>query len=296
MAGAKRRTGPKKAAGPGKGGSASAATGQGVRGKPTDRPAKKASSAAAPRGRPPRLAHLLPGTDRNKRRTRGLAAIQDGAAILERTHPPAMVPGFDTAVAGEKLADLLCLPNPEWLPQILTVTGPSAEVAAFRAAAAGSGAIAWQRDHGRLEEDWVHALLALPPAERGISVHGARVVAGQMRELIETYEVRASDYARRRCCPLDLNALVPIPEKMLRLGPDDPAVLAWLWECWGTTWMLRDVEIAPIGRAEIMIPDGNDAVRYRFWSADWTPWRALATVPARWPGLTLHVKMLGIAE
>jgi hypothetical protein len=169
-------------------------------------------------------------------------------------------------------------------------------VAAFRAAAAGSGAIAWQRDHGRLEEDWVHALLALPPAERGISVHGARVVAGQMRELIETYEVRASDYARRRCCPLDLNALVPIPEKMLRLGPDDPAVLAWLWECWGTTWMLRDVESVPIGRAEIMIPDGDDAVRYRFWSADWTPWRALATVRARWPGLTLHVKMLGIAE
>jgi hypothetical protein len=154
-----------------------------------------------------------------------------------------MVPGFDTAVAGEKPADLLCLPNPEWLPQILTVTGPSADVAAFRAAAAGSGAIAWQRDYEQLEEDWVHALLAPPPAERGISVHGARVVAAQMRELIETYEVRASDYARRRC-----------------------------------------------------FPDGDDAVRYRFWSADWTPWRALATVRARWPGLTLHVKMLGIAE
>jgi hypothetical protein len=54
-------------------------------------------------------------------------------------------------------------------------------VAAFRAATAGSGAIAWQRDYEQLEEDWVHALLAPPPAERGISVHGARVVAGQMR-------------------------------------------------------------------------------------------------------------------
>jgi hypothetical protein len=232
MAGAKKRTGPKKAAGPGKGGNASAATGEGVRGKPADRRAKKAPSEAAPRGRPPRLAHLLPGTDRNKRRTRGLAAIQDGAAIRERTQHPAMVPDPATASAREKPADMLCLPNPEWLPQILTLTGPSAEVAAFRAAASGSGAIAWQRDHGRLEEDWVHALLAPPPAERGISVHGARIVAGQMRELIEIHDVRASDDARRRCCPLDLNALVPIPDKMLRLGPDDPAVLVWLWENW----------------------------------------------------------------
>jgi hypothetical protein len=295
MAGAKGRTRPTKAAGPGKGGSASAATGEGVRGKPTDLRVKKAPSKAPPCGRPPRLAHLLPGSDRNRRRARGLAAIQDGAAIRERTHPPAMVPDVVTAAAREKPADLLCLPNPEWLPQILTVTGPSAEVAAFRAAASGSGAIAWQRDYERLEEDWVHVLLAPLPAERGISVRGARVVAGQMRELIETYEARASDDAHRRCC-LDLNALVPIPEKMLRLGPDDPAVLAWLWENWGTTWMLRDVEIAPIARAEILIPDGDDTVRYRFWSADWTPWRALATVRERWPGLMLHVKMLGIAE
>jgi hypothetical protein len=99
---------------------------------------KKAPSDAPPRGRPPRLAHLLPGTDRNKRRKLGRAAIQDGAAIRERTHPVTMVPDVATAAAGEKPADLLCLPNPEWLPQILTGTGPSAEVAAFRVAAAGS--------------------------------------------------------------------------------------------------------------------------------------------------------------
>jgi hypothetical protein len=211
-------------------------------------------------------------------------------------HPAPPPPGRSGNAASETPPEILCLPNPEWLPQILTVAGPSAEVAAFRAAASGSGAVAWQRDHGRLEEDWVHALLAPPPAERGISVQGARIVAGEMRALIETYEARASDHAHRRCCPLDLNALVPIPDKMLRLGPDDPAVLAWLWENWGTTWMLRDVEIMPIARAEVPIPEGHDAVRYRFWSADWTPWRALATVRARWPGLTLHVKMLGIAE
>jgi hypothetical protein len=59
------------------------------------------------------------------------------------------------------------------------VTGPSAEVAAFRAAASGPGAVAWRRDYQRLEEDWVHELLPPLPADRGISVQGARVVGGR---------------------------------------------------------------------------------------------------------------------
>jgi hypothetical protein len=44
----------------------------------------------------------------------------------------------------------------------------------------------------------------------------------------EILEIRATDRARDENCPLDLNALVPVPDKLLRLGPEDPAVLAWL--------------------------------------------------------------------
>jgi hypothetical protein len=32
---------------------------------------------------------------------------------------------------------------------------------------------------------------------------------------------------------------------VLRLGPDDPAAIAWLWQSWGTTWALRGVEERP---------------------------------------------------
>jgi hypothetical protein len=83
---------------------------------------------------------------------------------------------------------------------------------------------------------------------------------------------------------------------LLTRGPEDPAVLAWLWENWGTTWMLRDMAIEPVGRAAVLLPEGHAAVSYRFWSADWTPWRALAAVRRRWPLLALTVSVRGIAE
>ncbi len=274
---------------------ASTRVGTGVRAKHPNRPGKKPSKPkAAVRGRPPRLAHLVPGSDRNKRRARG--AILGESLVLGPAQPGTGMSSPAGGSAGENRKEILCLPNPEWLPHVLTVTGPSEPLTAFRKAASGPGTIAWQRDYARLEEDWVYTLLAPPPAERGISVHGARIVASQMRALIETLEIRAADRARDENCPLDLNALVPVPDKLLRLGPEDPAVLAWLWENWGTTWMLRDVALAPAGRAEVVAPPGHDVVSYRFWSADWTPWRALATVRTRWPALELHVKVLGITE
>ncbi|HVC61581.1 MAG TPA: hypothetical protein VND19_14610 [Acetobacteraceae bacterium] len=267
------------------------AAGAGARAKHSNRHGKKpAQPKIAVRGRPARLAHLVTGSDRGQRRARG--AIADETLVLGRVQP-----GTGTSnPAGGGAGEILCLPNPEWLPHLLTVTGPSEQLAAFRKAASGPGTIAWQRDYARLEEDWVYTLLAPAPAARSISVHGARIVASQMRALIEILEIRAADRARDENCPLDLNALVPVPDKLLRLGPEDPAVLAWLWENWGTTWMLRDVAVAPVGRAGVPVPPGHDVISYRFWSADWTPWRALATVRTRWPALALHVKVLGITE
>ena len=275
----------------GEGGSA----GAGARTKHPNRHGKKpAKPKVAVRGRPPRLAHLVAGSDRGQRRARG--AIADETLVLGRVQPGTGLSNPAGGGAGENRGEILCLPNPEWLPHLLTVTGPSEPLTAFRKAAAGPGTIAWQRDYARLEEDWVYTLLAPPPADRGISVHGARIVASQMRALIEVLEIRAADHARDENCPLDLNTLVPVPDKLLRLGPEDPAVLAWQWENWGTTWMLRDVALAPVGRAGVLVPPGHDGVSYRFWSADWTPWRALATVRTRWPALALHVKVLGITE
>src|ERR1700728_4136014 len=173
---------------------ASAGLGAGVRAKHPNRPGKKPSKPkAAVRGRPPRLAHLVAGSDRNQRRARG--AVADETLVLGPAQPGTGMSSPAGARAGEKRKEILCLPNPEWLPHVLTVTGPSEQLRAFRKAASGPGTIAWQRDYARLEEDWVYTLIAPPPAERGISVHGARIVARQMRALIETLEMRAGDRA-----------------------------------------------------------------------------------------------------
>jgi hypothetical protein len=76
------------------------------------------------------------------------------------------------------------LPNPEWLPHVLTDHGLADAPEDCRRPAAGPGAIPWTADHGRLVEDWVRELLALPPAERGISIEGVRGLARRLRELV----------------------------------------------------------------------------------------------------------------
>ena len=53
---------------------------------------------------------------------------------------------------------------------------------------------------------------------------------------------------RSRACPLDLHRLVPTPAPLLRLGPDHPETLAWLWAHWGTTWPLRHVAELPVAK------------------------------------------------
>jgi hypothetical protein len=35
---------------------------------------------------------------------------------------------------------------------------------------------------------------------------------------------------------------------------------------------------------------GQDAIHVTFWSADWTPWRALAALAERWSGLRFDAR------
>ncbi|HYZ21807.1 MAG TPA: hypothetical protein VE690_06575 [Rhodopila sp.] len=69
---------------------------------------------------------------------------------------------------------------------------------------------------------------------------------------------------------------------ILRLGPDDPDALRWLWEHWGTTWSLRRVE---------MVHYAAEHFAVRFCSADWPPWLVLRQIQSQWPELTLTVKV-----
>lgn len=177
------------------------------------------------------------------------------------------------------------LPQPDWLAHRLTVEGDARDVAAFRQASRGSGIVPWHHDADRMAEDWFHLMLAPPPHRRSISVLGARVLAGQLRDAV--WEAQARALARRdaKTSPFDLHAVLPVPPSLLRLGSDAPESLDWLRLHWGTVWPLRRVELRP-SPVELA---GRAVFTCDFWSADWTPWPAIAALRSRFPALLIGV-------
>jgi hypothetical protein len=196
------------------------------------------------------------------------------------------------------------LVHTDWLHHRLIVSGPVVDITIFRAAAAGAGTIPWHLDLDRLEEDWFHLLVSPPaPQQRSLSAEGARVFAGQLRAAVSLrHEFGVARVGRSRTCPFDLHALVPVPGAVLRLGPDDPASLDWLWTHWGTTQALRHVAADSSHSdgegqgGQTPLPDGrtvggdDTTFRVTFWSADWTPWQALARIAERWPSLQVEAR------
>ncbi len=236
---------------------------------------------------------------------------QARAAVPRNEHPgpPASIhpgqPDQDRSPSSIPLAPLLPraaepstplrLANTDWLHHALTISGPVPDMAAFQMQAAGGGVIPWHLDLDRMEEGWFH-LLAAPPApqERSLSVAGARILAAQLRDAVgRRHELAVAQAASAKSCLFDLHALLPMPAPLLRRGPDDPASLAWLWEHWGTTQALRRVTsqpAPPVSGSPDTTPDGQATLRISFWSADWTPWRALEAVRERFPALRFDVR------
>ena len=172
----------------------------------------------------------------------------------------------------------------------MEVSGPPGDLAAFRQAAAGAGTVPWRLDLDRMEEDWFHRLAAA--GSRTISIEGARVLAGQLREAVERrHSIAVARVGRSTACAFDLHSLAPIPEEVLRLGPEDPASAEWLWSNWGTGEALRHViEVDGAKQGGEAAADSPPAWRLTFWSADWTPWPALAHVRFGWPSLRIEVR------
>jgi len=197
-------------------------------------------------------------------------------------------------------AAIMRRPNPDWLHHRLTISGPPEVVVAFKRAAAGAGVIPWHYDLDRMEEDFFHLLVA-PAASAGggqpqrqLSIAGARIFARQLREAVgHGHDVAVRAVGHSRACPFDLHALVPVPAPILAVGPDEPQSLAWLWEHWGTTEALRRVTDESgdpaAGKAEPRSA-GPESWQLSFWSADWTPWRALHHLGLRWPALRFHCR------
>jgi hypothetical protein len=177
----------------------------------------------------------------------------------------------------------------DWLRNTLTIVGAVAEVDRFRAAAAGSGVVPWVLDLDTMEEDWFLPMAAPADGVRAISVQGARVLARRLRDAAAVNHQRAlTRMLTDRSCPLDLQRLLPVPEAILRLGPDDPATRAWLWARWGTPRALRQVRERPAAGDRRRRHTG--AMQVEFWSADWSPWQAMLRVERAWPTVRFELR------
>lgn len=130
--------------------------------------------------------------------------------------------------------------RPEWLRNLLTVSGPAGEVGRFREAARGTNGIPWPID---LEHEEMR--LFAPMAGGGAE---ARMLARQLREIIAARHDRVlTRWRGPGRCPLDLHRLLPIPDDILQLGEEDPAAQDWLRSHWGTAQRLRAVRIREEG-------------------------------------------------
>jgi hypothetical protein len=175
--------------------------------------------------------------------------------------------------------------GPEFIWNTLEVSGPLEARADFLAAASGPGFIDWRPEWYSVYEQIYFAVMAAGAP----SQQAARRVAGKLRDRFwREHETRrrAAELDPHRV-PLDLNALIPIPEEVLRQG-FLPAGQAWIQAHWGVTWPPRDVSFVMEHRRQgrALEPVGV----FRFLTEDWSPWIAFAHMRARWPDLCFKVR------
>jgi hypothetical protein len=184
----------------------------------------------------------------------------------------------------------MTLPQTDWLRHDLTVTGPAETMRRFETVAAGAGVIPWwEADLHREEEDRFLALINPPDGSAGLRPAAARALARQLRSAVETHHLRIlAASAQSSTCPFDLHRLVPVPDRLLRLGRDHPASLAWLRQSWGVVEPLRRVARAK-GPPDRRLRR-SARLAFEFWSADWTPWAALITLRRSWPDLVFDIR------
>jgi hypothetical protein len=215
---------------------------------------------------------------------------ESGAESAETPLPPGPAPqprrrGRRPAARGDAAARQTEA-APCWLYHHLTVTGPAGSLAAFAAAARGSGVAPWLIDAGRIEEDVFNLAASQPPERRNLTIAGCRILARQFRERVEERQARARMLVGcSRACPFDLHQLLPVPPEILALGPTHPASLAWLSEHWGTTDRLRQVAERQNPTTGRRLPEGHAVIGYGFFTAGETLRAAIDRLAGAWPDL-----------
>ncbi|MGC8732374.1 MAG: hypothetical protein ACP5RC_08965 [Halothiobacillaceae bacterium] len=188
----------------------------------------------------------------------------------------------------------------DWLPVTLTVEftvagdGDIGSLDRFEVAARGCGIIPWSYDYDAMEEAWFARLVAcnIDPVRSVKTLRGmakkARDKAEQEYEPVRRMIVAASSkryldpqqLALMERCPLDLNAIHPIPANILALGAEHPDAATWLWQNWGTSEGLRHVTLKRPAPGRLV---------YQFFAANWTPWRAFRHSRTAFPDLTFSL-------
>ncbi|MCB8878574.1 hypothetical protein [Acidisoma silvae] len=173
-----------------------------------------------------------------------------------------------------------------WLYHRLTFTGSADRIAAFAAAARGSGIVPWRVDGARIEEDMFNLAVSQPKAMRSLTVEGCRILARQFRERVEARTARAAALVgTSRACAFDLHALLPVPADVLLHEPTHPKAQAWLLAHWGLSDQPRQVTSRPDARPGRRLPAGHTVLGYGFFTSGETPHVAMAKIAAAWPDL-----------
>jgi hypothetical protein len=179
----------------------------------------------------------------------------------------------------------------EWLYHQLILTGPAAVLDRFKAAARGPGVIPWRLDYAAIEEDIFNLAVSQPPAQRAVDVEGCRILARQFRERVETRQAKAAALVgNSHACSFDLQVLLPIPDKILQLGPANPAALAWLKSHWGTQDRLRQINALSKPGPGRRLPVGHTVAGYGFFTIDLPPAPAIAAIAEAWPMLRFALR------
>lgn len=177
----------------------------------------------------------------------------------------------------------------DWLPHRLEVRGPDRDLQKFMLAAQGPGFIDWRMPASDEREMW--ALTLRRGGARSMAL--ADRLAARYAEWVwwSITEARSAVERGELLAPLDLNALRPIPRKVLMAGWADGG-RQWMWQHWGTCLPLRKVEFRFEHRAAAVGAGIEVAAVYTFLSADWSPWRAWRAWRRKYPALTFTLRPL----
>jgi len=175
----------------------------------------------------------------------------------------------------------------DWIENRLEVTGPDKDLQEFVMTAEGPGVVLWERPAGEDLAYWSALLLQGGAPSPRAADKLARRYEDKVYCAIE--DARSASERGLLSVPLDLNALIPVPRKVVRKGWH-AAGSDWCWEHWGTRWPLRKVGFRFEHRRKRGSTGIEVAAMYEFLSGDWSPWRALSSIRSRWPTVVFTLK------